>query len=1713
MKMIRYCFSICFLVWLFVAVPAYSGFAAVCSNPGADGPANISGIVNTYYPGSGTASAGSTSVTVGTLDARGSATAVAAGNLVLLIQMQDADINSTNTSSYGGSTTGAGYTSLNNAGMYEYVVVSSVAGSTFTMAAPLQNSYRTAAATGTTGQRSFQVIRVPQYSSATLTGTVTAPPWDGGSGGVVAIDIGGNLAWGGQTIDVSGRGFRAGAARQLAGGAGANIDYCTAATINANGGKGEGIAGTPRWMFIPTTPNNNSAGANLDTGVEGYPSGSHARGAPGNAGGGGTDGNPAANDQNTGGGGGGAYSVGGSGGYGWTPGTPPGSMTGGFGGYSVPMGPGLLTMGGGGGAGSTNNATGTPAAGLASSGAAGGGIVIVRARTITGSGTVSANGTNANNTVLNDASGGGGAGGAILVFASNNSGSLGTLTVNARGGNGGTNTGGGSPHGPGGGGSGGFVAMTTATSVTINVQAGANGTTATSATSTAEYGSTASSGGYQIYTLQPVDIPGAGSNALCSPLLTVSKSTGKAETVQGGTTRYTLTVTNQSGYGAATGVTLTDALPSPFNLASTDSVTMTGGTTRTVTTNPVAGATTPSWSSFSIPGGGSVTIAYTVNVPVGAALGTYQNPGSVTYDDPTRTAAGQTATPGGTYVGGGTVPGNNYSSASSTQEDVTVWAPSTLSKSFLPASITPGGTSTLSIIITNSNSVPLNNAAFTDSYPAGLTNTATPNGTITGSGCFGAVTAANGGSSVALSGGVIPAGGSCTISVNVTFAIANNYTNTIPTGALTNIRNITNTAPASATLNQAAIQAPSVTKTFTPSQIQQGAISTLTLTVTNGGTTNLTGIAFTDNLTNMLVATPSVTTNSCGGTLTATAGSAAITLASGALNAGLSCSITVQITSNTISGAGGHTNTVTGITSSQSGAGPNSNTTYLVVAGTPTIAKGFAPATIAPGGSSTLTFTISNPGNIPLTNATFSDSMGNLKIAATAPAGGSCGGAASNTLNAGISNIVLTGLTIPATGSCTVTVQVTSTVSGAQTNIANGVSSTETPTPGAQSAPAVLTVLFSPQIAKSFAGMIQTGVAASFSTLTIIVTNPNSGTALTNVSFTDNLTNMTVYTTPTITNNCGGTVTATAGSAVVTLTGGNLAASGTCTVTVRIGSSTPSPAGGHANTINGATSAETGAVAGPPDTAYLNVLQAPTIAKAFSPPSIATGGTSTLVFTLTNPNSIQLTGGAFTDNFQTNLTTTNGNQNYIGVGRGTCVGVIPSAQSTTSTPAPPYTSRTFSGITIPANGSCTIMVDVTSSTAGNYSNVTGACPCTGGIPNTPSGLTTVQTPTAGPASNIATLSVGRVGISKTFSQTTIAAGGTSDITFTIDNDSGAIRTFTLRDNTTNAPSAWPVGMTVAAPIPKSNSCGGTLMNGGNSAALTAANSVSGFQLVTGSVPNSSTCTLVLTVTAAAAGTYTNQTSGIVYTGGPGPVSNTATLTVLNRPTIAKSFSPSTVDVYTTSTMTFTLTNPNSTPLTSAFFSDTLTGFSVAAPATIGGTCAGATNAPVLIAGATSLNITVPNLLPGSCTISIPVSSTTAGTYTNSTSGITTPQTGATAGATSNTATLTVTLLPLQVNKSSIFVTASPGTLVSYDIVYGNSNATTQLQNVIITDQVPVYTSYNSATCGSLPPGITSCSVNYTPPPSGLGNGSVSWTLGGILSAGSSGTVQLTVRIQ
>jgi hypothetical protein len=445
-------------IFFIALLPVNTVQAQTCPQPVTT---TITSFPNTYYPGQqAIVSAGSTSVAIAA--AIYGTTPINAGDALLIIQMQGAQINSTNDNTYGDGVSGSGY--VNNAQLYagnmEYIIATNsvpLTGGVLTLQTGTVNNYQKSAF-GTDGQYTYQVIRIPLYYNLILNTDITPPIWDGATGGVIVMAVMNTLNMNGHSINVTGAGFRGGGGVRVAIGAGTTREFSTSAGVGFHASKGEGIAGAPRFI------NSNHYGSLLTNTVEGYPGGSFGIGAPGNAGGGG-------NTVNSGGGGGSNGGAGGKGGNSYGTNRP-------FGGFSgapfAQRSPARLVMGGGGGAGDTNDGTGNRANGLASSGAAGGGIVIISAGAIISPGSILANGSNANTTVINDAAGGGGAGGSVLINARSGHSNL---AVFADGGHGGTNTGGGSPHGPGGGGGGGVIYSDGTLNAAASASGGAPGTT------------------------------------------------------------------------------------------------------------------------------------------------------------------------------------------------------------------------------------------------------------------------------------------------------------------------------------------------------------------------------------------------------------------------------------------------------------------------------------------------------------------------------------------------------------------------------------------------------------------------------------------------------------------------------------------------------------------------------------------------------------------------------------------------------------------------------------------------------------------------------------------------------------------------------------------------------------------------------------------------------------------------------------------------------------------------------------------------------------------------------------------------------------------------------------------------------------------------------------------------------------------------------------
>ncbi|WP_144062722.1 DUF7507 domain-containing protein [Sphingobacterium paucimobilis] len=736
------------LTWLFLCllltVRTHAQNVPVCATPGADGAQSLTTSANTFYPsktGESTLSAGSNTVELGAVPSAfnvGGATftfgttQITKGNLLLIIQMQGADMNSENTSVYGSgiaANNGSGTSGNVTAGQYEYVVALNdvtTAGGTlrFKGAGPtggLINSYTNSNPTATRGVRRYQVVRLMQFSNVTLTNDIKTIPWNGNAGGLIAIDVAGTLDMNGKTIDASMTGFRGGYLypRNIS-----NTQYEGYRTTEAARAstKGEGIAGTPRFMWDGYNEVDNGA-----TWV-GYPNGDYGRGAPGNAGGGG-------NVHNAGGGGGGNGTAGGSGGYGWNSGSGNNQNTGGRPGAAIVSSFSRLYLGGGGGAGDANNATNGVKGGV------GGGIVILTAGKIVGTGQIFANGGRGEAGGLGsaaDGAGGGGAGGSIFINVNLPSPAA-NLTISAQGGNGGnsyTTT----DHGPGGGGGGGVVYYRLVNGrVTANAAPGKNGRTNNGAGTA--YGATAGSGSGVVrsFTLSELPPELQGISSTCLPLLKIDKS--RLNTLvpipAGSTTSYTITVTNTGG--GAEGLKVHDHLPAGFTFVSATAVYSTEPTVTNALAN-TGTANKPQFGPINLPGNTSVTIQMLVAIASSTPPGTYSNSAFVTYLDPQRNASdpnrvitpAQNALPGAntTYQGengatGETVLGANYNPAK-TDEDVIVIAPQIVVTKSIDQPCVNGTTNIFTISVKNESTAALP-IVIEDVMPNGLDVVSTSN--------------------------------------------------------------------------------------------------------------------------------------------------------------------------------------------------------------------------------------------------------------------------------------------------------------------------------------------------------------------------------------------------------------------------------------------------------------------------------------------------------------------------------------------------------------------------------------------------------------------------------------------------------------------------------------------------------------------------------------------------------------------------------------------------------------------------------------------------------------------------------------------------------------------------------------------------------------------------------------------------------------------------
>ncbi|WP_019143404.1 SdrD B-like domain-containing protein [Noviherbaspirillum massiliense] len=651
--------------------------------------------------------------------------------------------------------------------------------------------------------------------------------------------------------------------------------------------------------------------------------------------------------------------------------------------------------------------------------------------------------------------------------------------------------------------------------------------------------------------------------------LSAAKTFSPASVSSGG--RSTVRVRlNNTGAVALTNVSVTDPLPAGMVLASpANAYTTCAGAS---STTAVSGAGSASMSSAAIAGGGGCEFLFDVVVTGSANWVNTIPAGNITADGGVRNVLAVSGT-------------LNYS------------APTSLSvaTSTNPSTLTfPGQVSQLSVTITNGSQA-VTNLRLTDYFTANGTAASAPNGMIVAptpgvsTNCpGGVVSAVAGGSSVAVSGVALAADASCTVNVNVTSSAVGGITNYIPAGAIVTDQGLSNNGQATTSLaTQSNI---GVVKQFTPNVVAPGERSRLRITFLNPTNMPMANLAVTDTLpAGVTVPSGANPVSTCAGAAVSAPTSGQVQVTGGSIAAasgGVSASCYAEI--DVLPAAqGDYVNTIPagGVTASAGGSPatnsqPTSDTlrakASLIVhkaialktldTGNP---YGFTTgsAVSTPGTAVTLTIRLDNPNAAPLTGAAFTDALpAGLVVAAVPNAATTCTGGTVVTTPSAIS-LRLAGGTIPASGYCTVTVDVLSNISGTYTSgIASGGVTTSEGVVNAEATTAQLVVSTPPTVRKQFAPAVI--YPNGTSTLTIFLGNDNSSAITLSSALTDTLPmapgNLVVAPVPNIAKTCPGTVTAAAGSGTVTYASGATIPAGGCSISVNV---TGATSGEHINTI------------------------------------------------------------------------------------------------------------------------------------------------------------------------------------------------------------------------------------------------------------------------------------------------------------------------------------------------------------------------------------------------------------------------------------------------------------------------------------------------------------------------------------------------------------------
>lgn len=582
-----------------------------------------------------------------------------------------------------------------------------------------------------------------------------------------------------------------------------------------------------------------------------------------------------------------------------------------------------------------------------------------------------------------------------------------------------------------------------------------------------------------------------------------------------------------------------------------------GGNPGTGTLSASAGGTLLTFTGGILSPGESCAISVTLDVPASAASGTYIN-----------TTSNVSATVSGLTV--------SSPAANSNLEVGNLL----FSKKFLSNSVIPGEALTLRFSLENISTLVASNINFTGNFSA-MPNLIATDPALTNNcgGTLVVVTIPNTGSILTYTNGILSAGASCTVDVEVTVpaTASDGIFQSVPSAASYTLGATPgfSSPPAIDNLIIDTKNKLSVTKEFMGDTAVAGSTVAMRLTLTNLDSVNsVSDVDLTDNLGAVIdgmEVSSLVAASNCqafgftiGGLETPI-----FSVINGTLPAGASCTVDANVTIPVETANGLYTNTtsaITGLIGSAAVSGSAASDNINVISLDVNFSKAFDTDAVRAGDTTTLTFNITNNSpSIAATSIEFSDNLDATLtglVATGLPINNICG---AGSVLSGTSVLTLTGANLSANGgSCSFDVDLLipgNAIPGTYTNTTSNLTIQGLTVAGAATdnltidpTPPAFTKTFTPDAI----------VANAISTLHFVINNSSNPLGATALDFTDNMpAGMTVAAIPNVINTCSGTLTAVAGASTISLTGGSVGTMSTCSIMVNI---TSSIGGAHVNT-------------------------------------------------------------------------------------------------------------------------------------------------------------------------------------------------------------------------------------------------------------------------------------------------------------------------------------------------------------------------------------------------------------------------------------------------------------------------------------------------------------------------------------------------------------------